>query len=249
MPASSVRPPWQRSDARGVPCSWTRTLDEQGHARLTCCDARWATLQAMLPSRTDAAPSGGVELLFAVSEQPSGSERAVYTRDSLASALRLMGTKPRHSVKVAARVFDALDALSRSSPAGGGHSPAAASPRGLLHRLPRAAARQVVFGHNRSAVLPRPQFDSLVAWALADFQYTKPDQLDVLRLACRHELLTHVGRRGCLTRVFTPHSIHERRRGIILLLCGTSGTGKSTLATLLARARGVQGSRLCDAHG
>ena len=146
-----------------------------------------ASPHSMLATGTDAAPSGGIELLFAVSEPPGG-ERAVYTRESLASALRLMGTKPRHSVKVAARVFDALDALSRTSPAGGGHSPATASPRGLLYRLPRAAARQVVFGPNRAAVLPRPQFDALVAWALADFQYTKPDQVDVLRLACRHEL-------------------------------------------------------------
>lgn len=142
-----------------------------------------------------AAETPTVPLLF-VDESPdaaSGADNrqdskcAVYTRESLASTLRLMGTKPRHSVKVAARVFDALEALARTAHAStGSASQSSASPRGLLHRVPRAAARRVLFSQH-GAVLPRPQFDALVAWALADFQYTRPDQVDVLQLACRHE--------------------------------------------------------------
>lgn len=175
-----------------------------------------------------AAPCARVALLCAVDGGEEERTVAAYTRDTLASMLRLMGAKPRHSLKVAARVFDALDALSRQPHAlvPGGNA------RSLPHRLPRAATRAVVFAGN-SARLPRPQFDALVAWALAEFQYAKPDQADDLRLACRRAQLGRKQSRS--PDGSTLLRIHERRRSVILLLCGTSGTGKSTLAALLVR--------------
>jgi hypothetical protein len=112
--------------------------------------------------------------------------RTLYTRDTLASALCLMGAKPRHSLKVAARVFDTLGVLARrlQLPAGGGSAAATAGLRVLPHRLPRPVVRAATFAGG-AAELPRPQFEALVAWALAEYQYAKPDQLEDLRLACR----------------------------------------------------------------
>ena len=34
-------------------------------------------------------------------------------------------------------------------------------------------------------------------------------------------------------------SINERERGVIIMLCGTAGTGKSTLASLIAQRFGI----------
>jgi hypothetical protein len=121
-----------------------------------------------------------------------GDSRTLYTRESLASALCLMGAKPRHSTKVAARVFDALSALCRRTQldAGGG-------ARALPHRLPRPVVRTTTFA-GAAASLPRPQFEALVAWALAEYQYAKPDQLEDLRLACR--------RVACAGRASSLHS-------------------------------------------
>jgi hypothetical protein len=106
----------------------------------------------------------------------------LYTRDTLASALCLMGAKPRHSLKVAARVFDALGLLARRAALEGGACPSGL--RSLPHRLPRPVARTATFAGS-AASLPRPHFEALVAWALAEYQYAKPDQVEDLRLACR----------------------------------------------------------------
>jgi hypothetical protein len=159
-----------------------------------------------------------------------GDRRTLYTRESLASVLCLMGAKPRHSTKVAARVFDALSTLCRRAQldAGGG-------ARALPQRLPRPVVRTATFA-GAAASLPRPQFEALVAWALAEYQYAKPDQLEDLRLACRRVacLWMGVASPGCLT-LPCARRIHERRTAVFVLLCGTSGTGKSTLAALLVR--------------
>ena len=124
--------------------------------------------------------------------QGGAKSRTLYTRDTLASALCLMGAKPRHSLKVAARVFDTLGLLARrlQLPGGPGGATATAGLRMLPHRLPRPVVRAATFVDG-AAELPRPQFEALVAWALAEYQYAKPDQLDDLRLACRR-----VARRG-----------------------------------------------------
>ena len=135
------------------------------------------------------------------------SSRSLYTRDSLASLLRLCLTRPRHAAHVSARVFEALVVLSRR----GGD--AGRLPRGL----PRSVARGACFGAGWAS-LPRACFEAMVLWALAEFRYAKPGQAADVRLAC---------------------SVHERRRSVVLLLCGTSGTGKSTLAALLAARMGI----------
>ena len=124
--------------------------------------------------------------------EAGAQSRTLYTRDTLASALCLMGAKPRHSLKVAARVFDTLGVLARrlQLPVGSGGATATAGLRMLPHRLPRPVVRAATFGDG-AAELPRPQFEALVAWALAEYQYAKPDQLEDLRLACRR-----VARRG-----------------------------------------------------
>jgi hypothetical protein len=121
----------------------------------------------------------------------SEAAQHLYTRETLASTLCLMGAKPRHSVKVAARVFEVLSALSRRNTAGPGSS------RAPPHRLPRLVAREVVF-EGSSALLPRPHFEALVAWALAEYSYSKADQADDLRLACRRAVT-----RGAATAVLT----------------------------------------------
>jgi hypothetical protein len=161
-----------------------------------------------------------------------GAPSTLYTRDTLACALCLMGAKPRHSLKVAARVFDALTMLARRT-LDGGTGPSGS--RVLPHRLPRPVVRSVSFAGD-AASLPRPHFEALVAWALAEYQYAKPDQLEDLRLACRRAAGARVSLRARLTRR-RRRSIHERRTAVLVLLCGTSGTGKSTLAALLVRAR------------
>lgn len=102
----------------------------------------------------------------------------LYTRETLASTLCLMGAKPRHSVKVAGRAFEVLAALSRRTTAGPGSS------RAPPHRLPRLVVREVVF-EGSAALLLRPQFEALMVWALAEYSYSKADQVEDLRLACR----------------------------------------------------------------
>ena len=105
---------------------------------------------------------------------------SAYTRDSLAAMLRLMGAKPRHSVKVAARVFDALELLARRE----GGSPGG-SWRALPPRFPRSV-RSVQLDASTSAVLLlRAQLEARVLWALAEYQYAKADQCVDLRLASR----------------------------------------------------------------
>ena len=121
----------------------------------------------------------------AAPQESAVQRRTLYTRDTLASALCLMGAKPRHSLKVAARVFDTLGVLARRMQLpGGGGAVAPAGRRVLPNRLPRPVVRAATFSDG-SAELPRPQFEALVAWALAEYQYAKPDQLEDLRLACR----------------------------------------------------------------
>lgn len=168
--------------------------------------------------------------------------RTLYTRDSLASALCLMGAKPRHSLKVAARVFDTLGVLARrlQLPGGAASAVATAGLRVLPHRLPRPVVRAATFAGG-AAELPRPQFEALVAWALAEYQYAKADQLEDLRLACRRAARRRRARRFGLT--LRRRRIHERRTAVFVLLCGTSGTGKSTLASLLVRTRQTSATR------
>ena len=168
--------------------------------------------------------------------EAGAQSRTLYTRDTLASALCLMGAKPRHSLKVAARVFDTLGVLARrlQLPGGVGGATATAGLRVLPHRLPRPVVRAASFVDG-AAELPRPQFEALVAWALAEYQYAKPDQLEDLRLACRR--VARRGMRATLLLTQGRRRIHERRTAVFVLLCGTSGTGKSTLAALLVRSR------------
>ncbi|KAL0480780.1 hypothetical protein AKO1_006960 [Acrasis kona] len=67
-------------------------------------------------------------------------------------------------------------------------------------------------------VLIREQFDELVSVVLALFDYIKPSRLEDFRIACQ---------------------VQERKRSVIVLFGGTSGTGKSTLASLLASRMGI----------
>jgi len=100
---------------------------------------------------------------------------AAYTPDSLASLLRLMGAKPRHSIKVSARVFAALEVLGQRESSG----------RALPPGLPRSVREVCLDASARTATLPRSQLEALILWALALYQYAKPEQLVDLRLAAR----------------------------------------------------------------
>jgi hypothetical protein len=68
------------------------------------------------------------------------------------------------------------------------------------------------------AVLSHPHYLSLIKAGLGHLDYTKPEQLADFRVAS---------------------DITEHKRSFIILLCGTSGTGKSTLASLLASRLGI----------
>ena len=103
--------------------------------------------------------------------------RDPYTRESLQQTLSFMGCKSRHAYKVAFRCFDVLDQLSGKS---------TRVNYQLRGRFPRAALRDAAFDGGR-AQLTRAQFMALVAWALADYKYSKPDQMHDMEIACRRE--------------------------------------------------------------
>jgi 2-phosphoglycerate kinase len=67
-------------------------------------------------------------------------------------------------------------------------------------------------------MLTREQFDELISVALAIYDYSKPSRIEDFRIACQ---------------------IQERKRSVIILFGGTSGTGKSTLASLIASRMGI----------
>jgi hypothetical protein len=68
------------------------------------------------------------------------------------------------------------------------------------------------------AALSRPHYFTLIKAGLAHLDYTKPEQLADFCVAS---------------------DIKEQKRSCIILLSGTSGTGKSTLASLLAKRLGI----------
>lgn len=113
---------------------------------------------------------------IAVSEVEAASVAEPYTRGSLGQTLSFMGCKQRHAFKVSQRVFDTLTLL-------GG--PAAARVQSQLRgRFPRGALRGAIY-RGETACLTRSQLHAIVGWALAEYRYTKPDQLDDLAIACR----------------------------------------------------------------
>ena len=94
-----------------------------------------------------------------------GGEAHVYTRESLACTLRLMGVRPRHSLKVSARSFESLELLARRSQGGG-----ALGSRGPPPRFPRSICSAQFDASGSSATLSRAQLEALVLWALAEYQ-------------------------------------------------------------------------------
>lgn len=99
-----------------------------------------------------------------------------YTRESLGQTLSFMGCKQRHAFKVSQRVFDTLALI-------GGPAPARVQSQ-LRGRFPRGQLRGAIFKGD-TAFLTRSQLFAIVAWALAEYRYTKPDQMDDLAIACR----------------------------------------------------------------
>lgn len=181
--------------------------------------------------------------LIVVSEVESAAPTEPYTRESLGQTLSFMGCKQRHAFKVSQRVFDTLALV-------GG--PAAARVQSQLRgRFPRGQLRGAIY-KGETAFLTRPQLYAIVAWALAEYRYTKPDQVDDLAIACRRgsaRIRPSVGAAAAVGALRhtgpSPHAraaaprrhrrVRERRASVIVLLCGTSGTGKSTVAALLVR--------------
>lgn len=106
-----------------------------------------------------------------------------YTRESLGQTLSFMGCKQRHAFKVAQRVFDTLALI-------GG--PAAARVQSQLRgRFPRGQLRGAIYKGD-TAFLTRSQLFAIVGWALAEYRYTKPDQMDDLAIACRRGSRAHL---------------------------------------------------------
>ena len=104
-------------------------------------------------------------LLTVAEGGPGVDGTAVYTRESLACTLRLMGVRPRHSLKVAARSFESLELLARRAQGGG-----ATGARGPPPRFPRSICSAQFDATGASATLSRAQLEALVLWALAEYQ-------------------------------------------------------------------------------
>ncbi|KAF7051779.1 hypothetical protein CFC21_059981 [Triticum aestivum] len=200
-------------------------------------------------------------LLYIVVVDESGASSFRYTRSLLHSTLQLMGCKPRHAFevslvpssfpspplpswililmisisligflsinrmkkqkKISRRVFDVV----RGDPAEMEMLMAMSQGKRGVQRyeLPDAATspRQFQFElykRRTTVLIPRDLFLHLVCQALALYKYLAPNQRNHLTLACR---------------------IRERKESVTVLLCGTTGCGKSTLSTLLGSRLGI----------
>lgn len=141
------------------------------------------------------------------------ARRFCYTKALLKSVLQLMGCKTRVAHKAAKAVFQELGrATEVASTADANPTPGGQSPGGnpQVGTPPGGSPRS-------KTVLTRADFHARVMAAVRELTDKPPGDVD-LQIAC---------------------SIREQQRCIILMFSGTSGTGKSTLAGLLAAKMGI----------
>ena len=178
---------------------------------------------------------------------------ARYTRSLLRQTLQLMGAKPRQSDKVAQKVFLILQQRAALPPS---------------QALSLAECLRPTSSGRAGVVLARPEFDELVMDCLASSDQHYADQLQAppqlatsfgapqaLRppapalagavqqpAGCMHAAVQAAAAAASAAAACDfsiACALREQRASVAVLLCGTSGTGKSTLAALLAARLGI----------
>lgn len=139
-----------------------------------------------------------------------------YTQSTLHYTLQTMGCKPRHASKACAKVFLILQQRAALPPS---------QPYSLLNTLR-------ILRHNIASVtITRPDFERLILEAL----YSSHG-------GCEDDNTSSAATATAAAAIIdlqTAMALQERRTSVSILLCGTSGTGKSTLASLLASRLGI----------
>ena len=161
---------------------------------------------------------------------PPLATTARYTRSLLRQTLQLMGVKPRQSDKAAQKAFLILQQRA-ALPASEGLS--------LAGRL------RVAPGGHAGVELSRGEFDRLVMGCLAAFdpppqrQQGQSPPLAHAAAAAHAAASAATAAAASLEDFRIACALREQRASVAVLLCGTSGTGKSTLAALLAARLGI----------
>lgn len=143
-----------------------------------------------------------------------------YTGATISSILTLAGLKPRHAYHIRDRLLSALaDAVQGT----------ANPPLVVILDATR-------LGSHWSVTIARQELERALMMLLDNDAQTILGGQDMLRVACRY-----IGSAAPTSHARTTHcnSIRERRQSVCVLLCGTSGTGKSTLASLTAQRLGI----------
>ena len=135
---------------------------------------------------------------------------ARYSPEQLQRTLVLAGVRVRHARKLSIAVFDRLTEYSARREA----------TTTTTTTTTNANANANTSAHNleNEVCVTRETFRDTIRHALHAREYYGEDVLEAFDVAC---------------------AVHERRAAVLLLLCGTSGTGKSTLASLLASTLGI----------
>ena len=180
--------------------------------------------------------------IVVVDEKEKDSFR--YTRSVLQSTLQLMGCKARHAFKISKRVFEVTKGESTTGTPqpeavtlSGSYTPSenfvnkdgknagfclAKTDLGdRLCRLAKEKNNSVPFESYKrrtTAFVQRETFLDMVCDAMSEYKYLGPNQRADLVLACR---------------------MRERKESVTVLLCGTSGCGKSALSSLLGGRLGL----------
>ena len=131
----------------------------------------------------------------------------VYSRFHVKSVLALMGVKPRHIHRIVAHTFSQLAQMLPSS------SNAATTSSIATFTVPLLAG-ETSFSHSSTVCLSSAAWLSLLRSSLTLSKHYTPSDTPALFAIC--------------------HSIVSRQQHVLILLAGASGTGKSTLASLLA---------------
>eukprot|EP00803_Ostreobium_quekettii_P006004 evm.model.scf_1108.1 EVM.evm.TU.scf_1108.1 scf_1108:8584-14072(+) len=143
----------------------------------------------------------------------SPSDAVPYTKDSLKATLQCLGCKPRHAYRISDAAFDAFAAI-RDRALG----PSRRRGRRAWRAQSQSGGWQQGEGSGCCVALSRRDFDAIVVEAMGRRMAWRGALSQDWRIAC---------------------SLREHRRSVTVLLCGTSGTGKSTLASLLANRLGI----------
>lgn len=138
--------------------------------------------------------------------------REAFTRYRLQETLMLMGCRPKDAVAVTREVFAVFDKYVVSH-SGKHHSDATPTTRAATHEEQEQDGTQQKADVDAPLALPWHYLHQCIYSALARLDYTKPHHLLDLQVA---------------------KEITQRNQSFVVLLGGTSGTGKSTLASLLA---------------